>query len=196
MTDPHAPQEGAQPYQPPQYQPSQYQPPQAPSSADPYAPPTGDPYGAPTGDPYGAPPAGGYGAPPLGTPYQPVPPKKRRVGLTIAVVLVAALVVCAGAVFLVARLGGAKATNANEGDCLAGDAITGTQQTTAALKIVKCDAKDARYKVVAKIPDKKESEAVDSLCIPYAPKGAEIIYWQEKSVGSGVGNVLCLGNAK
>lgn len=192
MTDPQYPQEGGQPYQPPQYQ-----PPQPPQPGDPYgAPPAGDPYGAPAGG-YGAPPAAGYGVPPTGAPYQPVAPKKSRTGKVIGIVagvVVVLIIVCVGISYF--ALKGSTATNANEGDCLAGDAITGTQQTTAALKVVKCDASDAKYKVIAKIPDKKQSEAVDSLCQPYVDKGAEVIYWQEKSVGAGTGNVLCLGPAK
>jgi hypothetical protein len=190
MTDPNAPQEGEQPYQPPQYQ-----PPQSPGAS--YGPPASS-YGPPAGDPYGAPPAGQYGVPPTGTPYQPVAPKKGGAGKIIgivAAVVVVLLVVCGVGSYYVLKNNNT-ATKANEGDCLSGDAITGTQQTTTALKVVKCDATDARYKVIAKIPDKTQSEAVDALCQPYANKGAEVIYWQEKSVGAGVGNVLCLGPAK
>ncbi len=88
------------------------------------------------------------------------------------------------------------AASAKEGDCLAGDAVTSDASTSVTLKVAKCDAADARYKVVGLVADKTEAEVKNELCEPYAEKGAEVIYWQEKSSGSGKGNVLCLAPAK
>jgi len=135
-------------------------------------------------------PAPGYG-------YE-TPPKRR--GGKIVVIVLAVLVVLAAAcgigAYLLARNMNSTAAKAKEGDCLAGDTITGTQKTTTPLKIVNCDAADARYKVIARIPDKTSGEAVVDLCVPYAPKGADVIYWEPTSRGASKGTVLCLGAAK
>jgi hypothetical protein len=184
MSDPNAPQEGL----------SAAQPPAAPQ-------PPGPPYGQPPAAPQPpGPPSAPYAQPdaPYGQPFAPAPVKKSKAGKIIGIiagVVVVLLLICGvGAYF--ALKDKVVAVNANEGDCLSGDAITGTTSTPAALKLTRCDAADARYKVVGKIPDKKRADADQSLCQPFVPQGAEVIYWQEKSVGAGVGSVLCLAPAK
>jgi hypothetical protein len=177
MSDPNAPQDGLTAAQPSSWQ---------SSTSAPEAP-----IGAP-GDP-DAPGAAGYsGAPSGGSDAPKQRGKLGRIIVGVAVVLVLAVV---GVVYNVYS-NGSTASKAKEGDCLSGDAVTSDVSKAIKLNLAKCDAADARYKVVGLIADKSETEVKDELCQPFAAKGAEVIYWQEKSSGSGKGNVLCLAPAK
>ena len=178
MSDPNAPQDGLTA--------AQSQSSQSSTSA-PEAP-TGVP-----GDPDAPGAAGDSGAPSGGSEQ---PPKQRgKLGRIIVGVVVVLVLAVAGVVYNVYS-NGSTASNAKEGDCLAGDAVTSDVSKAIKLDLAKCDAADARYKVVGLIADKSEAEVQNALCEPFAVKGAEVIYWQEKSRGSGKGNVLCLAPAK
>ena len=181
MSDPNAPQEGVA------AAPSSWQP-------APTAPPV--PQGGP-----GEPPAPGGPASPgaqFGGPDSgPVaPPKKRgklgRVISGVVVVLVLAIIGVGYSIYSNRDT----AAKAKEGDCLSGAEITSDAASSAALKVTTCDSADARYKVVGLVADKTQAEVKDELCQPFVDKGAEVIYWQEKSRGAGSGNVLCLAPAK
>ena len=178
MSDPNAPQDGLSAAQPQSWQ---------SSTSAPEAP-----IGVPGDDPDAPGAAGDSGAPSGGSDAPKQRGKLGRIIVGVAVVLVLAVV---GVVYSVYS-GGSATANAKEGDCLSGDAVTSDVSKSVKLNLAKCDAADARYKVVGLIADKTEADVKSELCEPFATKGAEVIYWQESSRGSGKGNVLCLAPAK
>ena len=175
-----------------------------PSSGPPYGPPSsGAPYGPPAGGaPYG-PPAGGapYGAP-------PPPPKKSKAGkiilIIVGIILVLALVCCGGIFFFakdswnkIVDSVNSSSTNAKVGDCLAGDDITDTGSTSVSVKIVKCDASDAKYKVIGikeGVPRADALKNETTVCDAFLEQGANRVLWQGTDLASG--QALCLGDAK
>jgi hypothetical protein len=153
------------------------------ASQPPYAPPP--PPGAPYADP-------GVGQPPK---------KKGGAGKIIGIiagVVVVLLIACGVIGYFALGIGKNSAANAKQGDCLAGDDISGGT-TTASLTVTECTSSKARYKVVGLVANKSKSEASsqgNELCQPFVAQGAELLYWQESSRGSGTGNLLCLAKAK
>ncbi|GAA0730184.1 hypothetical protein Drose_33515 [Dactylosporangium roseum] len=185
----------------------QYPPPGSyppPGGGGGYPPPGGnDPYGQQqpsSGAPYG-PPASGA---PFGAP--PPPPKKSNAGkiilIVVGIILVLALV-CCGGIFLFAKdtwndivdSVESNSANAKVGDCLAGDTITEAGSKSVSVKIVACDAADAKYKVIGIKSGVPQSEALKSeptVCDAYAE--ANYVLWQGPNPSSG--DALCLADAK
>ena len=145
------------------------------------------------GDPDAPGAAGASGAPFGGS--ETAPKKSGTLGRIIIGVAVV-VVLAVGVVVYNIYSNGSTAAKAKEGDCLAGDAVTSDVSKAIKLDLTKCDAADARYKVVGLVADKTEADVKDELCEPFAVKGAEVMYWQESSRGAGKGNVLCLAPAK
>ena len=80
------------------------------------------------------------------------------------------------------------ALNAKSGDCV-------HQVSANELKIVKCDATDADFKVVGKVDDKPESAAMgadSTVCNAFAE--TTNVYWEGKPGKNG--DVLCLQDLK
>jgi hypothetical protein len=124
------------------------------------------------------------------------PPRPRgRLGLIIAGVAVVVLLAIAGIVYSVVS-GSDSAAKAKEGDCLAGDEVSTEDTKPVKLNLTRCDASDARYKVVGLVPGLTDTQVKNELCQPFVEKGATVIYWQEASRGADKGNVLCLAPAK
>jgi hypothetical protein len=81
------------------------------------------------------------------------------------------------------------------GDCLAGETMDSTTaKEVTDIRIVRCDAADAKYKVVGIVHGKTESQfnAEDNICDAYPSAVSEL--WQGRT--GGVGSVLCLADAK
>ncbi|GAA3197008.1 hypothetical protein ACFO1B_00955 [Dactylosporangium siamense] len=80
------------------------------------------------------------------------------------------------------------ALNAKSGDCV-------HQVSANELKIVKCDASDADFKVVGKVDNKPESEAMganSTVCNAF--EATTNVYWEGKPGKNG--DVLCLQSLK
>jgi hypothetical protein len=181
----------------------QQQPPaygQPPTSGNPYdqqPPPYGQQppqYGQ---QPPGPPGYGPPGAPPFGAP--PPPPKKSNVGKIIAIiagVLVLLCVLCG--VFGWNKIKDAidsSSTNAKVGDCLAGDSISDETSKDVSVHIVKCDATDAKYKVIGIKSGVSQSESLkDETTVCEAFTASKYVLWQGKNLSSG--DALCLDDAK
>ncbi|GAA2612296.1 hypothetical protein GCM10010399_48950 [Dactylosporangium fulvum] len=192
----------------------QYPPPGSyppPGGGGGYPPPGGnDPYGQPaSGAPYGQPASGApYGPPASGAPFgaPPPPPKKSSAGkiilIIVGIILVLALVCCGGIFFFAKDTWNdivdsveSNSANAKVGDCLAGDTITEAGNDEVSVKIVACDAADAKYKVVGIKSGVARAEALKSeptVCNDFAD--ANYVLWQGTNVSSG--DALCLVDAK
>ena len=100
------------------------------------------------------------------------------------VIVVAVILAILGVVLYLARN---NAANAEVGDCM-------KQTGPNSLEQVKCDDSQAKFKVVGRVEGKRQSEATISACDAYKSQGAEQVYWEGKSGGTGF--VLCLAAAK
>jgi hypothetical protein len=196
-----------------------------PSSGGPYGgppasgpPSSGAPYGPPSsGSPYGQQPAYGQQQPPAygqpapgapGAPYgaPPPPPKKSSAGkiilIIVGIILVLALVCCGGIFFFakdtwnnIVDSVNSDPSNAKVGDCLAGDSITDSSSKSVSVKIVKCDAADAKYKVVGIKNGVSQAESLkDEATVCNDFSDAQYVLWQGTDVASG--DALCLDDAK
>ncbi|HTJ33463.1 MAG TPA: hypothetical protein VL738_09555 [Dactylosporangium sp.] len=216
----YGPPSSGAPYGPPAGNPYEQQPPaygQPPSSGSPYdqQPPA---YGQPpsSGGPYGQqPPA--YGQPPAGNPYEqqppaygapgapgmppfgaPPPPKKSNVGKIIGIIALVVVLLCAGCGIFgwkkISDVFESSSANAKVGDCLAGDSISDNTADDVSVKIVKCDAADAKYKVIGIKGSVTRTEALkDETTVCDAYTDAKYVLWQ----GTGTtGDALCLDDAK
>ena len=86
-------------------------------------------------------------------------------------------------------------TDAKIGDCLAGDTMdSSTAKEVKDIRIVRCDAADAKYKVVGVVAGKTESQfnSDDNICDAYPSAVSEL--WQGRT--GEAGSVLCLAPAK
>jgi hypothetical protein len=122
------------------------------------------------------------------------PPARSGGKLKIILAVVGALLLlcCVGGVALAVQsdIFGGGAGSADVGDCLAGKGIdSGNDRFQKAdLEVVECSDSEARYKVVGKVENKTQTEAVDAVCEPFT--GAELIYWEGRQGEEGT--VLCL----
>src|SRR6266702_4076460 len=85
--------------------------------------------------------------------------------------------------------------NAKVGDCLAGETMDrSTAKEVTNIKIVRCDAADAKYKVVGIVAGKTEAQfnVEDNICAAYPSAVSEL--WQGRT--GQVGSVLCLAPAE
>ena len=138
----------------------------------------------------GVPPAGAPGSA-RGTAAAPLPDATRataraRKKAVRQRVVVAVMLAIIGAFFAAAwYFTRSNADNAKVGDCVAAPGEN-------SVKIVACDDPTAAFKVVGRVQDKTQSEALIDACAPYQSLGADQVYWQGKAGQTGL--VLCLAS--
>jgi hypothetical protein len=194
VTDPGNPGQpyGGQPGQP--YGGGHYGPPD-PSSGSPYgSPQPTSPYGG--GGEAPAPYPGGQAPPPGPYPGGPVPPPAKKggagkiIGIIVGVVVLLIALCVGGGAFLFNKAKSDPA-NAKVGNCLAGETMDSTTaKPVNNIKVVDCNASDAKYKVVGVVENKTETQfnTDDKICSAYST--AESALWQ--GTAGKAGSVLCL----
>lgn len=125
-------------------------------------------------------PAATSGGPTGETPAKGNKSRQRKVLVIFLIVVVAIFV----AIYFATR---SNADNAKVGDCVAQDGEN-------SVKVVKCDDPSAAFKVVGRVENQTEDDAVESACDPYADKGAEQAFWEGEDGKPGL--VLCLATNK
>jgi hypothetical protein len=107
--------------------------------------------------------------------------RRRRIVALITLVVVAGLV--GVAVFFTRN----NASTAKVGDCV-------QQKGENSVSVVKCDDPKADFKVVGRVENKTQSDALISACDPFQNQGAEAAFWEGKQGETGF--VLCLAKNK
>ena len=141
-----------------------------------------------------------YGTSPYDAPPHPAEtPKKVSTARVIGIgagILVLLVALCGVVLLFPANVNKASTANAKVGDCVKTD--TALDSTTAhqvkSSKIVKCDAKDAMYRIAGIVENKTEDDFTtdDNICDPYPT--ARNVMWQG-SAGK-TGKVFCLAPVK
>jgi hypothetical protein len=127
------------------------------------------------------PPQAGMPGPPQAGPPGPAQPAPKKSKRRQKIVLTIFLIVVAGILALVWVATRSNGENAQVGNCV-------TESGENYVKIVDCGGTDATLKVVARVEDKTQSEALASACNAYPD--ADQVFWEGKEGETGV--VLCL----